>query len=93
MMTLENGVLYKFETPTCTVCKMMEPLLQEFVTSNQDVIVKKVNPYDEMDLCEKYGISSLPIFIFVEDDNVQMLSGLVEKKEFNKFTKQFKKTL
>ena len=92
-MELTEGVMYKFETKTCTVCKMMEPLIQEFQKSNPEVIVQKIDPHNEMDLCEKFGISNLPTFLYMEGDEAQMLSGMNDKKEFNKFTKQFLKTL
>lgn len=92
-MKLKEGVFYKFETKNCSVCKVMEPLFNEFITSNPEVEFAKVIATDEMDLCEKYGIMAMPTFIFIQNEQPYMISGLVEKRDFNKFTKQFLKTV
>lgn len=92
-MNLEEGVLYKFETKSCSICKMMEPMLQEFLTANPEVECVKVIATDEMDLCEKLGIMSMPTFLFIKGNDNISISGMVEKKDFIRFTKQFLKTL
>lgn len=95
-MNLRKGVFYKFETKNCSVCKMMEPVLQEFLNNNPDVILERVNATDEMDLCEKLGIMAMPTFLYIEDEadgTPEMISGLVERKDFAKFTKQFLKAM
>lgn len=92
-MNLEEGILYKFETKSCSICKMMEPILQEFLTSNPDVECVKVIATDEMDLCEKLGIMSMPTFLYLNKNDTISISGMIERKDFVKFTKQFLKTL
>lgn len=92
-MNLKEGVFYKFETKSCAVCKMMEPLFQEFLTSNPDVEYAKVMATDEMDLCEKLGIMAMPTFLYFHNENMFSVSGMIERKEFVRFTKQFLKTL
>lgn len=92
-MVLRENVLYKFETKNCSICKVMEPLFQEFITNNPDVSTEKVDALSEMDLCEKLGIMSMPTFLYVENQEVITLSGMMEKKDFTRFTKQFLKTL
>jgi len=92
-MTLREGVLYKFEKDHCPICKVMEPLYQDFVSNNAEVETEKVDAVKEFDLSEKIGISSLPVFLYLKDEEYQMVSGLTEKKEFIRFTKKFLKTL
>lgn len=72
---------------------MMEPILQEFLTSNPDVECVKVIATDEMDLCEKLGIMSMPTFLYLNKNDTISISGMIERKDFVKFTKQFLKTL
>lgn len=92
-MNLREGVFYKFETKSCSICKMMEPIFQEFLTSNPDVEYEKVIATDEMDLCEKLGIMSMPTFLYINKGEIISISGMIERKDFVKFTKQFLKTL
>lgn len=92
-MNLREGVFYKFETKACSICKMMEPIFQEFLTSNPDVEYAKVIATDEMDLCEKLGVMSMPTFLYISKGDITSISGMIDKKDFVKFTKQFLKTL
>lgn len=92
-MDLAEGVLYKFETQHCTVCKIMEPLWLNFLNTNPDVEGLKIDASKELYLSEKYGVSALPAFIYLNKDGIQMLSGIAEEKDFNKFTKKFLKSL
>ena len=92
-MKLQEGILYKFETENCMVCKMMEPIFQEFLNKNSDVVFEKKDARKEIDLSEKIGITNVPVFLYVDNEEFHMISGMVEKKEFVKFTKKFLKTL
>lgn len=91
-MELKEEVLYKFEKDHCPICKTMESLFQSFLELNPEVVYEKVDAVKEIDLSEKLGITTLPVFVYVKNEEFQMLSGLVDKKEFGRFTKNFLKS-
>lgn len=65
--------IVEITTPTCTVCKMLKPMLE--MVLNKNFTDLKMDVYDhESDegkkYVEKYSIKSVPAFFFIKNDEV-----------------------
>lgn len=64
--------VYMITTTTCSVCKMLKPMVNKFVgSSNCELIVENAdeNPSDEVSaLLKKYSIKTVPAFFFMYND-------------------------
>lgn len=54
--------LLKFEKENCPACTMVENYLMD-----QNVKAEKVNPFENPKLAVKYGISSVPVTLLLDD--------------------------
>ncbi len=66
MIPTKGKVLVDFYANWCGPCKAMTPTLNQF-TESSDIPLVKVNVDEEAELAKKYGIRSIPCFIFIED--------------------------
>ena len=65
--------LYKFETSTCSTCKVMNPVFEKLAEEYEGKIdFKKVNVEEEENehYIEEYSISNVPLFALVRDNEV-----------------------
>ena len=64
----ENTVIFEFTSPTCTVCRQMEPLVQQLIAKGYPIqqIDACVNPQ----LAEQLGVKAVPTFIVLADRKV-----------------------
>lgn len=65
--------IIEITTPTCSVCKMLKPMIEMIVTKHFNQIELDVRDYEDefvKELIEKHVIRSVPVFFFMKNDEV-----------------------
>lgn len=65
--------IIEITTPTCSVCKMLKPMIEMIVTKHFNQIELDVRDYEDefvKELIEKHVIHSVPVFFFMKNDEV-----------------------
>lgn len=59
-------------TPTCTVCKMLKPMIEKVMGENSDVEFEELNGLEGKgaELVEKYHVKAVPTFFFFKDEQL-----------------------
>jgi thioredoxin 1 len=82
---LKNGklVLVDFYSDSCVPCKRMSPLLAELEESYADKLyVSKVNIAYDIELVERYEVTSAPTLIFFKGgEQIERLTGVQKKAQ------------
>lgn len=83
--------IIEITTPTCSVCKMIKPMIEKVVSSYSAV---KFNVYDHEEeqakfFLEKYNLKSVPAFFFIrEGEIIDVHFGAITMPDFkNKIEK------
>ena len=86
----ENSVLIiEFYSTWCPPCKMVRPLVAEYILEHEDDLIVSVNTDVFNDLAKKYHISTVPTFFCYKDGElVDSFEGHIEyedlEEEFNR---------
>lgn len=59
--------LLKFEKENCPACTMVENFLND-----KGVVTEKVNPFSDPKLAVKFGITSVPVTILLDDEENEL---------------------
>lgn len=65
--------IIEITTPTCSVCKMLKPMIEMIITKHFNQIELDVRDYEDefvKELIEKHVIRSVPVFFFMKNDEV-----------------------
>ena len=66
----EKVVLLDFFATWCGPCRMVSPIIDEIAEENEDIVVGKIDVDSEMALATKFGITSIPTLIVIENGHV-----------------------
>lgn len=70
----------------CGPCKFMEPIIEDLEKDLKGrVEVEKINVDENQELTAKYGVMSIPTYVFIKDDKeVDRIIGATQKDNFVK---------
>lgn len=79
-------VMIDFYAEWCGPCRMMSPLVEQFANEYAGKIkIGKVNVDEERALAMKFGIQSIPCFVFIKDGKVtDTVVGALPKEALNR---------
>ena len=64
-------VMIDFYAEWCGPCRMMSPIVEEFAKDYEGKVkIGKINVDEESDLAMRFGVQSIPSFIFIKDGKV-----------------------
>lgn len=67
----EIPVMIDFYAEWCGPCRMMSPVVEKFAEEYDGrVKIGKINVDEESDLAERFGVQSIPSFVFIKDGRV-----------------------
>ena len=71
VMKSEIPVLIDFYADWCGPCRMMAPVVEQFAEEYEGSIkIGKINVDEESELAARFGVQSIPSFIFIKDGKV-----------------------
>lgn len=73
-LTRNNTVLLDFWAEWCGPCRMVAPIVEEIAKDHTDLIVGKVDVDTQMALATRFGITSIPTLILLENGEVKAQS-------------------
>lgn len=83
VLKAEGLVVVDLYADWCGPCKMMGPVLESISEDYEDVKFAKLNVDDNSDIAAKYGVQSIPNFLFIK--NGELVDQLVGAKDSESF--------
>ena len=80
-------VMIDFYAEWCGPCRMMSPVVEEFAKDFEGrVKIGKINVDEESDLAMRFGVQSIPSFVFIKDGKVvDRVTGAMPKPILKKY--------
>ena len=83
VMQAKGLVVVDMYADWCGPCKMMAPVMDSLSEDYDDVKFVKVNVDNNPDLAAKFGVQSIPNFVFIKDgQKVDQVVGARESESF-----------
>lgn len=83
--------LVKFYAPWCKPCLAFSPIVNAYVSKNEDVILTEINIDVEQELVAQYGIHSIPTIAVIKyGDLLDIKSGSMTGPELEVWVDEFR---
>lgn len=70
VLNSKKPVLLDFYADWCGPCRMVSPLVDEIAEEHPEYLVGKVNVDEQMEIAQKFGVSSIPMLVVMKDGKV-----------------------
>ena len=83
-------VMIDFYAEWCGPCRMMSPVVEQFAKDYENKVkIGKVNVDEQTSLAMKFGIQSIPSFVFIKDGKVvDKVTGAMPKTVLNRYLEE-----
>jgi len=87
VLAKNKNVVVDFYADWCMPCKMVAPVIEELAKEYAGkVVFAKLNTDENIDIAQRFGISSIPTIIFFKDGKpVDQIIGALPKAEFKRW--------